>query len=62
MLYARGEGVIHSLPDAVVWYRQAAEAQLIEAQFQLGLIYLHGQGPSRSRRSAPLAAIRLTAG
>ena len=26
LLYARGEGVLHNLADAVVWYRQAAEA------------------------------------
>ena len=25
-LYARGEGVMYSLPDAVIWYRQAADA------------------------------------
>ena len=45
------------MADAVVWYRRAAEAGLVEAQFQLGLIYLHGQeAVSRPRRSAPLAA------
>jgi uncharacterized protein len=42
LLYARGEGVVQSLPDAAIWYRHAAEAGHPEAQFQLGLIYLHG--------------------
>jgi uncharacterized protein len=44
LLYARGEGVVRSLPDAVRWYRRAAEAGHTEAQFQLGLIYLNGAG------------------
>jgi TPR repeat protein len=42
LLYARGEGVVPSLPDAVTWYRRAAEAGHTEAQYQLGLIYLNG--------------------
>ena len=41
-LYARGEGVIRSIPDAVVWYKRAAEANHAEAQFQLGTIYVNG--------------------
>ena len=50
LLYARGEGVLRSTPDAVTWYQRAAEQGHVEAQFQLGLIYLHGarahQGPN----------------
>jgi uncharacterized protein len=42
LLYARGEGVVRSAPDAVTWYRRAAEAGHADAQLQLGLIYLHG--------------------
>ena len=42
LLYARGEGVMRSVPDAVVWYRRAAEAGHAEAQYQLGLICLRG--------------------
>jgi uncharacterized protein len=42
LLYARGEGVIRSLPDAGYWYRRAAEAGHTEAQYQLGLIYFNG--------------------
>jgi len=42
LLYARGEGVVQSLPDAVSWYRRAAEAGHADAQYQLGLIYLNG--------------------
>jgi TPR repeat protein len=41
-LYARGEGVFHSIPDAVAWYKLAAEDGHGEAQFHLGRIYLHG--------------------
>ncbi len=42
LLYARGEGVVQSIPDAVVWYTRAAEAGHVDAQFQLGAIYLNG--------------------
>src|SRR4051812_6594004 len=45
MAYARGEGVIRSMPDAVVWFRKAAERGHAEAQYHLGLVYLHG-GPA----------------
>jgi uncharacterized protein len=41
-LYARGEGVLRSVPDCVAWYRQAADSGHAEAQFQLGLIRLQG--------------------
>ena len=41
-LYARGEGVIRSIPDAVVWYKRAAATNHSEAQFQLGTIYVNG--------------------
>ena len=48
LLYARGEGVVQSIADAVVWYRRAAEAGHNEAQFQLGAIYLNGANPEQS--------------
>ena len=67
LLYARGEGVLGSIPDAVPWYRLAAERGHLEAQRQLALIYLHGTGKSSgsaipelwlqsSRRRNPLIA------
>ena len=40
--YARGEGVVGNLGDAVVWFRRAAEQGHGEAQYQLSLAYLHG--------------------
>jgi TPR repeat protein len=42
LLYARGEGVVGSLGDAIVWLRRAAEQGHGEAQYQLSLAYLHG--------------------
>jgi TPR repeat protein len=42
LLYARGEGVVVNVPEAVTWYRRAAAAGHTEAQFQLGLIYMQG--------------------
>jgi TPR repeat protein len=44
LLYALGEGVLQSIPDAVIWYKRAAEQGQLDAQFQLGLIYLNGSG------------------
>src|SRR5215469_15941441 len=41
-LYARGEGVVQSIPDAVVWYRRAADMGHVDAQYQLGCIYING--------------------
>src|ERR1700678_4317478 len=40
--YAQGKGVSRSVPDAVEWYKIASDAGHNEAQFQLALIYLHG--------------------
>src|SRR3954467_3283876 len=45
LLYARGDGVVPSLADAVVWYRRAAEQGHAEAQYQLGIVCLHGGAP-----------------
>src|SRR5690349_24882752 len=42
LLFARGEGVLQSMADAVFWYRRAAESGHVDAQYQLGLIYLRG--------------------
>src|SRR5271169_4908695 len=42
LLYARGQGVVGSLGDAIVWFRRAAERGHAEAQHQLSLAYLHG--------------------
>ena len=43
-LYAQGQGVVRSIPDAVAWYKRAAEAGHVEAQFRLGSIYANGAG------------------
>src|SRR5579862_6718018 len=40
--FAKGEGVLRSIGDAVVWYRRAAEGGHLEAQYRLGLIFLEG--------------------
>ncbi len=58
LLYARGEGVVGSLGDAIVWFRRAAEQGHGEAQYQLSLAYLHGghtTAPPRSTRTVPTA-------
>ena len=42
LMYLRGEGVVASLSDGVVWLRRAAEQGHEEAQHQLSLAYLQG--------------------
>ena len=42
LLYARGEGVLASLCDGMVWFRRAAEQGHADAQYQLSLAYLNG--------------------
>src|SRR5260221_14686965 len=42
LLYARGQGVVPSIGDAVVWFRRAAEQGYAPAQYQLGTVCLHG--------------------
>ncbi|MGY4427150.1 TPR repeat protein [Bradyrhizobium sp. JR6.1] len=58
LLYARNEGVIGNIPDAVAWYERAALNGHTDAQFQLGLIYFHGfqaaLGPNRARDVAAI--------
>ena len=49
LLYLRGEGVVASLSDGVVWLLRAAEQGHAEAQYQLSLAYLHGGADRRHR-------------
>ncbi len=43
-MYAVGEFVGRSLAEAARWYRRAAEQNLAQAQFQLGMMRLQGLG------------------
>ena len=62
LLYARGEGVVRSMSDAVAWYKRAAEAGHADARYQLGLIYLRGSvGQSRDRQSGIVDSIGVAA-
>jgi TPR repeat protein len=46
-IYETADGVVQSLPDAVHWYRQAAEGGDVAAQVRLGLIYfIEPPGPA----------------
>ena len=42
-LYTSGQGVVGNSPDAVYWYRRAAEQGHAEAQYQLSLFYQYGR-------------------
>ena len=59
-LYARGEGVVQSIPDAVVWHKRAADNGHVEAQYELGTIY-HPWCKTGTQWSRQLAQVSLTA-
>jgi len=52
LMYERGLGVSQSYPDAMNWYRQAAEQGLPEANHNLGLLYFSGFGTAVNDREA----------
>jgi TPR repeat protein len=43
-MYRRGLGVEKNDYEGFLWCEKAAEQEVIEAKFQLGLMYLHGEG------------------
>jgi TPR repeat protein len=45
---------IVTIAEALRWFRQAAEAGLAEAQYNLGIMYASGRGVSLSFSRAPL--------
>jgi TPR repeat protein len=47
-IYETADGVVQSLPDAVHWYRQAAEGGDVAAQVRLGLIFFIEPPPPAS--------------
>ena len=53
-MYYMGQGVDANLPEAVAWYRKAAEAGEPKAQTVLGMLHEDGEGVARD----PAAAAR----
>jgi TPR repeat protein len=43
-MYFHGTGMPQDLPEAIKWFRKAAEHGVASAQNQLGFAYAHGQG------------------
>jgi TPR repeat protein len=43
-MYVKGEGVPQNYPEALNWFRKAAEQGLASAQGNLGFMYLNGEG------------------
>jgi uncharacterized protein len=43
-MYAYGQSVPRSDPEAAKWYREAADHGLALAQLELGMVYFIGQG------------------
>jgi TPR repeat protein len=51
-MYDEGAGVAHDLATAAEWYRKAAEQGFVDAQTNLGILYMSGQGVGRDHASA----------
>ncbi len=43
-MYENGQGVPQDDKQAVAWYRKAADQGVIDAQFNLGIMYVYGNG------------------
>jgi uncharacterized protein len=65
-MYFAGQGVAQDFPQAVGWYRMAADQGFAAAELNLGLMYLNGQGLSqdyvRAHKWFNLAASRSLSG
>lgn len=49
LVYTKGEhGIVENYQEAAKWYGLAAEGGMPEAQFNLGILYLNGQGVPRN--------------
>ena len=46
-MYQNGIGVRQDLPEAVNWYRKAAEQGDADAQHRLGIMFSYGEGIAR---------------
>jgi TPR repeat protein len=52
MCYHNGKGVEQDLSLAAKWLREAAEQDLISAQFNLGYMYAEGEGVEQDLKRA----------
>ena len=52
VMYDRGLSVMQNYPEAVRWYRAAAEQGHTTAQFSLGVMYAAGEGVGRDYQEA----------
>ena len=50
--YAEGEGLAKDINEAINWYRKAAEQGIVEAQENLGYLYLKGDRVPKDRTEA----------
>ena len=51
-MYDSGRGVRQDYTKAVQWYRKAAEQGNVEAQHNLGAVYVNGQGVHQDHKIA----------
>ena len=47
-MYDKGKGVIQSSGEAFKWYSKAAEHNESDAQYNIGLMYLKGEGTEKN--------------
>src|SRR5579862_3241724 len=57
-MYQSGEGIVQNLSAALKWFRASAEQDNLEAQNELGLIYLAGRVGHHSASTAALAQLQ----
>jgi TPR repeat protein len=51
-MYVNGEGIPQNYPQALKWYRLAADKGLAQAQYNLGLLYTNGSGVQQDDQAA----------
>jgi len=47
-MYNNGKGVKQEFPEAMKWYRKAAEQGVVAAQYSLGTMYHRGDGVTKN--------------
>lgn len=52
MLYLGDKGIPQNYPEAMKWFRKAADQGLAKSQFQLGLMYEQGLGVPQDQAEA----------
>jgi len=47
-MHANGRGIAQDFKEAIKWYKKSAEQGNVNAQYNLGNLYLRGQGATQN--------------